>query len=372
MKKCLIISTVSRQFTLFEKGNIEVLKDLGYEIHCAANYSDATEGIKELGIIKHNIDIQRSPFSLKNVKAYKQLKQIIDADNYDLIHCHSPMGGVLARLAAKKTRKINHTRVIYTAHGFHFFKGAPLINWLLYYPVEKYLSKYTDCLITINKEDYNVAKNKFKCKNVELVNGIGVDKEKFDFKMSNEEKKELRKSLAIKDNDFLIIYVAELSKRKNQSMLLKAIKNLKRQGYNNIKVLLPGKDSLKERYQQYVNKNRLQNEIKFLGFREDVPKLMKISDLCVSTSKQEGLPVNIIEAMMCGLPIIATNCRGNRDLVHNNINGYIIDLNDVKMLEDSIINIYNNELEIESINTDIYAKSNIKKIMEKVYKSINL
>ena len=175
MKRCLIVSTVSRQFTLFERGNIEVLKELGYEVHCVANYSDATEDLKELGIIEHNIDIQRSPFSLKNIKAYKQLRNIINSDKYDLIHCHSPMGGVLARLAAKKTRKINHTRVIYTAHGFHFFKGAPLINWMLYYPVEKCLSKYTDCLITINQEDYNIARKKFKARKVELVNGIGVD-----------------------------------------------------------------------------------------------------------------------------------------------------------------------------------------------------
>lgn len=371
MKKCLIISTVSRQFTLFEKGNIEVLKDLGYEIHCVANYSDATEEIKELGIIEHNIDIQRSPFSLKNVKAYKQLKKIINSDKYDLIHCHSPMGGVLARLAAKKTREVNHTKVIYTAHGFHFFKGAPMINWMLYYPVEKWLSRYTDCIITINKEDYDIANKKFNAQRIELVNGIGVDEKKFDFEMPNEEKHNLREELGINDSDFVIIYVAELSKRKNQGMLLAAMKALKDKGYNDIKIILPGLDSMNGKYQQLSRKLGINDNVRFLGYRKDIPKLMKISDLTVSTSRQEGLPVNVMEAMICGLPLIVTDCRGNKDLVHNNINGYIIGLNDVKLLENLIIKIYNNELGIKHYNTDIYIKNNIKKKMKEVYNTQN-
>lgn len=372
MKRCLIVSTVSRQFTLFERGNIEVLKELGYEVHCVANYSDATEDLKELGIIEHNIDIQRSPFSLKNIKAYKQLRNIINSDKYDLIHCHSPMGGVLARLAAKKTRKINHTRVIYTAHGFHFFKGAPLINWMLYYPVEKCLSKYTDCLITINQEDYNIARKKFKARKVELVNGIGVDENKFNFEMSEEEKHELRESLGLKDDDFVIIYVAELSKRKNQSMLINAIKQIIDEGNNNIKVLLPGKDSLKGEYQRLVKAYNIQENIKFLGFRSDIPQLMKISNLCVSTSRQEGLPVNLMEAMFCNLPIIATDCRGNRDLILKNKYGCIIYENNVEELKIAILREIVKKKRYEQIvNLREYSKEQIKINMKEIYKSIS-
>lgn len=366
MKKCLIVSTVSRQFTLFERGNIEVLKELGYEIHCAANFIDETEELNELPIIRHEIDIQRSPFSFKNIKAYKQLRKIIKSNKFDLIHCHSPMGGVLTRLAARKTRK-NETKVVYTAHGFHFFKGAPLINWILYYPVEKYLSKYTDCLITINNEDFNIASKKFKARRVELINGIGVDKDKFNFEISKEEKHELRASIGLNDDDLVIIYVAELSKRKNQIMLLKAIKELKKQGINNVKVLLPGKDSLNGKYQKYVKKNNLEDKIKFLGFRNDIPKLMKISDLCISTSKQEGLPVNIMEAMMCELPIIATNCRGNRDLIEN-IN--IININDIKELEKNILKFCNNERNLCSYKVEKYLKENVKKEIKKIYNNV--
>lgn len=369
MKKCLIVSTVSRQFTLFERGNIEVLKELGYEVHCVANYSDATNELKELGIIEHNIDIQRSPFSLKNIKAYKQLKTIIDSDDYDLIHCHSPMGGVLARLAAKKTRRTNHTRVIYTAHGFHFFKGAPLINWMLYYPVEKFLSRYTDCIITINSEDYNIANKKFKAKEVKLVNGIGVDENRFNFEMSETERHDLRRSLGIKDNDFVIIYVAELSKRKNQGMLIKAIKEVINEGNDNIKVLLAGKDSLNGKYQKIVERYNMQENVKFLGFRNDIPQLMKISNLCVSTSKQEGLPVNIMEAMLCGIPIIATDCRGNRDLIQNGINGYIIKINDVEELANKITVAIQNR---DTIKNDMneYCLEIVKTKMKEVYKNL--
>lgn len=369
MKRCLIVSTVSRQFTLFERGNIEVLKELGYEVHCVANYSDATEDLKELGIIEHNIDIQRSPFSLKNIKAYKQLRNIINSDKYDLIHCHSPMGGVLARLAAKKTRKINHTRVIYTAHGFHFFKGAPLINWMLYYPVEKCLSKYTDCLITINQEDYNIARKKFKARKVELVNGIGVDENKFNFEMSDEEKHTLRESLGLKDDDYVIIYVAELSKRKNQKMLIDAVKNIIDEGNNNVKLLLPGKDSLNGEYQKLVEKYNLQEHIKFLGFRKDIPQLMKISNLCVSTSKQEGLPVNLMEAMFCHLPIIATDCRGNRDLIQNGVNGYIVNSNDVEILAKKISNIIQHKNIIQN-DMQKYCKKTVQIHMQGIYQRV--
>ena len=371
MKKCLIVSTVSRQFTLFERGNIEVLKELGYEVHCVANYSDATNELKELGIIEHNIDIQRSPFSLKNIKAYKQLKTIIDSDDYDLIHCHSPMGGVLARLAAKKTRRTNHMRVIYTAHGFHFFRGAPLINWMLYYPVEKFLSKYTDCIITINNEDYDLAKRKFKAKQIELVHGVGVDENKFNFKMCKEEKHNLRESLGLKDDDFVIIYVAELSKRKNQGMLIKSIKEIISEGNDNIKVLLPGKDSLNGKYQKLVEEYNLQEHIKFLGFRNDIPQLMKVSNLCVSTSKQEGLPVNIIEAMFCQIPIIATNCRGNRDLIQKNDRCSIVNIDNIEELKTAILNEILKKREYEqTINIKDYSKEQIKNNMICIYRSI--
>lgn len=368
MKKCLIVSTVSRQFTLFERGNIKVLKELGYEIHGVANYSDASEQLADLEIVQHHIDIQRSPFSLKNIKAYKQLKKIIETDEYDLIHCHTPMGGVLARIVARKARKQGKTKVIYTAHGFHFFKGAPLLNWLLYYPIEKFLSKYTDCIITINQEDFNVASQKFKAKRVELVNGIGIDETRFDFEMSEKDKSELKEDLGIRKEDFVLICIGELNKNKNQIMAIEAAKKLCKE-QSDIKLVLVGTGVLKEFYKKKIKEYDLQDNVQLVGYRRDIPQLLKISNIALSLSHREGLPVNVMEALASNVPVIATDCRGNRDLIENNQNGYIIKINDVEMLRDKILYIYKNyESEQNKLisNTDKVKKYFSSSIMEKM------
>lgn len=311
MKKVLFTATVDSHILQFHIPYLKMLKEKGYEVHVATN---GTENIPYCDV-KHVVSFERSPIKINNLKAIKQLKKIIDKEKFEIIHCHTPMGSVVTRLAAKKARK-KGTKVIYTAHGFHFYKGAPLINWMIFYPIEKYLSQYTDCLITINDEDYELARKKFKkCEQIELIYGVGVDENKFNFKMTDQEKHELRKSLGLRDDDFVIIYVAELSKRKNQGMLIQAVKELIDDGKNNIKVILPGTDSMNGYYQKMSKDLGLEDNIKFLGYRKDIPKLLKISDLYVSTAKQEGLPVNIMEAMTSNIPIIATDCRGNRDLI---------------------------------------------------------
>lgn len=310
LKKVLFVATVDSHIELFHLPYLKMFKDKGYEVHVATNTDKPIQFCDK----KHKINVSRSPFRLGNLKAIRQLKKVIDTEHFDIVHCHTPMGGVVARLAAKKARK-NGTRMIYTAHGFHFYKGAPLLNWLLFYPVEKYLAKYTDTLITINNEDYERAKKKFgkRCFDIQYVPGVGVDEKKFEKKLSAKEKHELRASLGLKDDDFVMIFPAELSKRKNQMWLIKTLKP----AFDEDKkkhLLLPGKDSLNGKCQKLAKKLGLESQVHFLGFRTDIDKLLKISDLAVSSSKQEGLPVNLIEAAFCDLPIVATDCRGNRDI----------------------------------------------------------
>lgn len=350
MKKVLFTATVDSHILHFHIPYLKMFKEKGYEVHVATN------GTQEIPYcdIKHIISFERSPIKWRNLKAIKKLKKIIDKEKFEIIHCHTPMGSVVTRIAAKKARK-KGTRVIYTAHGFHFYKGAPLLNWLIFYPVEKYLAKYTDCLITINQEDYNLAKKKFNTKQIELIHGVGVDKSKFDIEITKEEKHALKKSLGLKEQDFIIIYVAELSKRKNQGMLIKTTKELIEEGKKNIKVLLPGEDYINGYYQKMAKDLRVEENIKFLGYRKDIPKLLKISDLYVSTSKQEGLPVNIIEAMFSGLPIVATNCRGNRDLVKNCID-------DISQLKNRINNIKIEKYSFEKYSQNVILKEMINKI----------
>lgn len=306
-KKVLFTSHVAN-FQKFNRPFMRMLSQQGYEVHYA---SDGEEKILDCDK-EFTIPFERSPFKLGNIKAYFKLKKIIDQEKYDLIHTHTPMGSVVTRLAARATRK-KGTRVIYTAHGFHFFKGAPLLNWIIYYPIEKLMARHTDTLITINNEDFERATKNFRT-DVHYVPGVGVDPKKFDVKMSKAEKIALRKSLGLKDSDFVIIYVAELSKRKNQLWLINTLSNFLYE-HSEAHLVLPGKDSLKGVAHVLVEKLNLQKQVHFLGYRNDIPQLMKISNMAVSASKQEGLPVNIMEAMYLGLPVVVTDCRGNRDLV---------------------------------------------------------
>ena len=370
MKKVLFTATVDSHILAFHLPFLKWFKEQGYEVHVATNGNEEIPYCDK----KIKISFERSPFKLNNIKAIFQLRKILLEEKYDIIHTHTPMGSVVTRLAAKKARK-HGTRVIYTAHGFHFFKGAPLLNWTLFYPVEKYLSKYTDTLILINKEDYNLAKNKFKkCNNIEYVPGVGIDEEKFNVKMTKKEKTELRKSLGLKDTDFVMIYPAELSNRKRQIWLINAISTLLKEN-KDMHLLLPGRDSLNGKCQEIVKELNLEKQIHFLGFRKDIPKLLQISDLSVSSSRQEGLPVNIMEAMYVGLPIVATDCRGNRDLVKDGENGYIVPLDDSEMFDERIKTIYVNKTlrnKLKKANKkeiSCYMLKDILNKMAKIYKS---
>ena len=352
-KKVLYVATVDSHIISFHIPYLKMLKNEGYEVHVCTGEDGKIPYCDK----KHTIAIKRSPYRLGNIKAIGELKKIINENDYKLIHCHTPMGGVVTRLAAKKARK-KGTKVFYTAHGFHFFKGAPLLNWLIYYPIEKWLSKYTDTLITINEEDYKRAKKKFKkCNRIELVNGVGINIEKFSDDLHDKEKEQLKKKLNLKKDDFVILQVGELNKNKNQILAIKVMKELTKTN-KKIKLLLAGKGKLEQFYKDKIKEYNLQNNVYVLGYRQDVPKLMKVSNVLLSLSYREGLPVNVIEAMASGLPIIATNCRGNRDLVVNEKNGYIINNNDVKKLKEKIIFLQKNEA------TNSYFKTQTQRLVE--------
>lgn len=367
MKKVLFTATVDSHILQFHLPFLKLFKDNGYEVHVATNGNETIPYCD----VKHVIPFERSPYKINNLKAIKELKKVINEEKYDIIHCHTPMGGVVTRLSAKGARKKYHTRVIYTAHGFHFFKGAPLKNWLIFYPVEKYLSRYTDTLITINNEDYELAKNKFKkCKDVQYVPGVGIDEEKFNFTMTKKEKSELRKSLGLKDDDFVLTCIGRLDKNKNQGFLIEVIRGLVTQ-FPNIHLLLVGPDEINGLYQEQAKD--ILNNVHFLGYRSDIPKILKITDISVSSSLREGLPVNILEAMASGVPIVAIDARGVRDLVINEENGYLVDKGNHKMFIDGILGLVTNErlLSIIAKNcfNDIkkYYLSGILNAMAKIY-----
>lgn len=323
-RKVLFIATEDQGHIMkFHLPYLKAFKEKGFEVHVAC------AGDKTISYCDQKIAIpfHREPLRLQNLLAYKELKQAIENENYEIIHCHTPVGGVLGRLAARRARK-KGTRVIYTAHGFHFFQGSSRLSWLLYYPVEKFLSRWTDCLITINREDYAIAHQKgFHARRLAYVHGVGVDLARY-FPIGREEKVQLRRELGMQKDAFVMLLAADYNRNKNQHLLINAVAALKEE-IPKIQLLLVGEGKNEEDYRSMVHNLGLQEHVKILGFRKDVSKLLQASDLAVSASYREGLPVFLMEAMATGLPIVATNCRGNRNLVQDGVNGKLVAVNDL-------------------------------------------
>lgn len=339
MAKALILASISPMIEAFNQKNIELLINMGHEVHVATNfYEENTKAFKRNALFKKqllsngikvfDIPMYRQPFTTKNIAAFNLIKRLIEKEHYAIIHCHSPIGGALVRAAAGHERKLG-TSLIYTAHGFHFFKGSPFKNWMIYYPIEKILAKRTDCLITMNREDYQHAvQKKFRAQTIKLINGVGIDLTKFP-PTSDDWRVSLRNWYGYKEKDFIMIYVGELSSRKNQSHAIHMMRKLK-QKVPDCKLILVGDGEKRNEYQELIKKLDLEENIELLGFRSDISELMSLSDIAISCSRQEGLPVNVMEAMATGLPIVVTNCRGNRDLIHHGENGFVVQQNDTE------------------------------------------
>ncbi len=370
IKKVLFVATVVKtHIAAFHLPYLKWFKKMGYETHvCAKNdYDDKGDCSIPYCDKYYDLPFQRSPFRKNNVLVYHQLKKIIDSNNYDVIHCHTPMGGVLTRLAAREARR-EGTRVIYTAHGFHFYKGAPFYNRLFYYPVEKLLAGFTDGLVTINKEDYEAAKN-FRAKKVFYVPGVGIDVDRFSDATVHREV--MRRELGIGINDFALLSVGELIKRKNHRVILRALAEINNPG---IVYLLCGGGELCE----YLKKEAeaLKVNVKFLGFRKDIPEICAAADLFVLPSYQEGLPVALMEAMASRLPVICSAIRGNTDLIENGKGGYLIEPDDAEGLAKSIEYMLVNPDKRTEMGMYNYKKVKeydskiVQKEMEKIYAAI--
>lgn len=317
MKKVLFVATVDQHIRHFHIPYLKWFKEKGFQVSVA---SHGNEGVPYVDL-KYEIPFDRKPWALSNILALIKLLKILCINQYEIIHTHTPVASILIRVANFITG--NKSKIIYTAHGFHFYKGAKILNWLVYFPVEKALSFCTDTIITINDEDFNVALRKgFGSKRKYLVDGVGVDLNKF-YPPTAHEKDTLRDKFGLNKNDFILIYVAELSKRKNQELLLNVVSKLSDR-IENLKLLLVGKGNEEERLRKQCSLLGIDDKVTFLGYRNDIADLMKASDLSVSTALQEGLPVNIMESLSTGLPCVVSNCRGNRDIISDNYNGFVV------------------------------------------------
>lgn len=323
MSKMLFISNISRGITTFVTASIAAAHSLDLDFYQVANWQDADasqieKDEKAYDIKIKSVPMSRNPFAKTNLTAYKELVKFIKEEHIDYIHCNTPTGGVLGRLAGKKCKV---KKVIYQAHGFHFYKGAPKKNWLLYYPVEKWLAHYTDALITINNEDFELAKTKFKLRKngkVYYVHGVGIDTAQYG--MSEKSREEKRLELGIPFDAFLLISVGELNANKNNGIIISAMEKLKNP---NIHYILCGAGEKQMEWQARAEKAGLHDNIHFLGYRNDVKELYKASDCLVMPSFREGLSRSIMEAMASGLPCIASKIRGNADLIEDGKGGFL-------------------------------------------------
>lgn len=349
MAKVLFVATVVKKHIMeFHLPFLRMFQENGWETAVAArnDYDEPSDCQIPFCDRYYDIPFERSPLKKGNIAAYKQLKQLIDNEHYDIIHCHTPVGAALTRLAARDARK-KGTRVIYTAHGFHFYNGAPLWNWMFFYPVERWLAHYTDTLITINKEDYKRAKS-FKAGKVCYVPGVGVDLNKFNVPSIDKEKK--RKELGFTKNDFLLLSVGELILRKNHQIVLHALGVLQKKGQlGNIQYIICGQGDEMDELKALARDLNIADHVQFLGYRNDVESIYQVSDLFVFMPKQEGLPVAMMEAMACGLPVICSNSRGNTVLVENGVSGIISESTPEKLAE-QILKLVLKPLKLQSLS----------------------
>ena len=311
-KRVLFVATVGAFFGV-ERNDIKILQEMGYEVHCAANFS--LSGLGDFyaeGIVRHQIDFARIPWSKTNITAYRELKSLMEETRFDLVHCHTPMGGVLGRMAARKYRK-SGTKVIYTAHGFHFCRTSPKKNWLLFYPIECFLAYWTDVLITINEDDYALAKRHMHARKVRYVPGVGIDMDKFaPAQMKGENKNSKREELGLQEGQKLLLSVGELNRDKNHMLVLKALAKETRIDY---KYCICGNGPWKELYEQFITEHHLEDQVTLLGFRTDISEILQVTDLFVFPSTFEGLPVALMEAIASKVMVICSASRGNTDLV---------------------------------------------------------
>lgn len=371
MKKVLFVEN-SSGFCKFNAPYMNWFKQQGWQVDHAA---PGIENRFAYGVTHHyDVDIHRSPFSYQNIKAIKTLKKLIDKEQYDLIHCHTEMGGLCARLAAISARK-KGCKVIYTSHNYPFYKGASLLAWTVFYSVERMLASITDAVVTINEEDYQITcKHKFAVGPNFKIDGVGVNLERFS-PVSAEEKMKLRDEVGVSRDAFVLLYTAQFIPRKNHEMLIKQVSKI-RESIPTLKVLFAGNGPIWEEMKTLANKLEVSDCISFLGGRGDIDRLCRVADLHVATSKLEGQGINNIEAMACGCPLVVSRVRGHRDVCIDGKNGFLFDLNKPQDMVAEIIHLYKDKKlynTISEFNKKDASRFDIKREVEamaKIYKIV--
>lgn len=340
MKKVLFVATlVKNHIAEFHLPYLKLFQDMGWQTAVAAknDYENPADCVIPHCDVFYDVPFERSPLKKGNLTAYRRVKRIIREGGYNIIHCHTPVGAAVARLAARKARR-NGSKVIYTAHGFHFYKGAPWLNWLVYFPVEWLLSPLTDVLITINREDYERAKRLLRAKKVVYIPGVGIDVSRF--RGNGEQGAALRRELGIPEDAAVLLSVGDLNKNKNHRAVLEALARMENR---NLHYVVCGRGPLKEELEAFAREKGLADRVRFMGYRNDIPAFYAMADVFVFPSFREGLSVSVMEAMASGLPIVCSRIRGNTDMVEDGVNGYLMEPGDPDSIVGALRRLENRE-----------------------------
>jgi len=370
-KRVLLTATVQSHICQFHRPLVEVLHSHGCEVHVAARNNLAEKNGLWLDFVDRVFEIPfgRSPFNPKNIGAYRRLRLLLDREHYDLIICNTPVGGILTRLAARRTRR-QGTKVIYIAHGFHFYKGAPKKNWLVFYPIEKIFSRLTDRLITITEEDFELASRRFRCP-VARIHGVGVDEARY-FPVSPEEKLRLRENMGFSLEQKILLCVGELLPNKNQKMAIRMMKQIVER-YPDALLLLAGNGPEKENLEREIVACGMANNVQMLGYCTNLQDYQRIADVLVSCSHREGLPLNIVEAMLSGNPVVATENRGHRELIQDGANGFLVPQEDDAAMAARVLELLGEASLAERFRSaarelaQAYGYTNVKRELERIY-----
>ena len=369
--KRLLLTCTDLMAIQFLVPHVKYLSEHGFSVELAC--SEVGGRLQELRTVLsgiapvHTVRLVRNPFSLRNRKGLSDLKKIINGRSWDVIWTNEPVMGVMTRVAAKTVRK-KVPKVVYIVHGFHFYKGAPLTNWLLYYPVEKYCSRLCDMIITINEEDYQRAKG-FHAKRTEKIDGIGLDTVKFA--TCSVDRAEKRRELGVPKDAFFVVSVGELKKHKNHEIMIRA---LAKTANPHIFYGICGKGELLNRLIRLSNDLDVSKQICFFGYRNDIPEILNTADLFAFPSMRDGLGLAALEAMACGLPLLTSNIRGVSDYVADGVTGFSCAINDVSGFAERMDQYAADDVlcrKIGAINMKAVLKYDISIITETVCRLIN-
>lgn len=372
MKKALMYASTASMLQQFNMENVKLLQELGYKVDVVCNFEFGSTisderiqklkiELRDLGVDYYHVPVTRKLSDVKNiVSSITQSKKLMDKECYDLIHCHTPIGSVVCRLANRLSVNYRKCRMIYTAHGFHFFKGNSRIKNFIFKTIETFFARYTDVLITINKEDFGAAKQFTYKKGGKCVYvpGIGVDIDRIENISAKRES--FFAELNLKSNSKILLSVGELIERKNHQLVIRALPYLRK----DIEYVICGKGD-ESKLIKLAEELGVSDRLHLLGYRTDVVAIVKSSDVFIFPSLQEGLPVALMEALTCGLPCLSSNIRGNSDLQENNI---LFDLSiEPKALAKVIEKEFDKERTRVKRNMEQFSVKNVKEQMRKIY-----